>query len=446
MAHFFIANQDKPSEVLEISGSPHGGKLVLNEAKETDNDNQLWFLNQEGQLVSKISKVAASVSVTDETEGEEELALSQRWIFEDEKIMSSLNNLYMEADGNGDIKMKSSSDSKRQLWTPVPVDMLDHYKLMKEYASPLLEASFYKEMYTNYFAIVSGFNSIQEFKEGAKRSLSKMRQHADQLDKVNQDTATAEAVAGGANTAGGIMGILGLVLAIPTAGTSLVLTYGGVALGVAGTVTSVTASTINDGWEKSERDAFRSEMKKILRLQGFINTFLEKMNSAAEFLKTDKGKEAILDHLKLSTAWDDKLKVAVNVGEGVWDLYKIQGSAVKTYKDAKTYMTAMKMFKDFGLGDWYAVNGVKQGIAAFASAPEIALPGFLGGKVLVSAASASAKAISGGRYDFLMDCFTIVFYVMMPTLRRFCTGWCNHGNLGNGEQHQQDQQWERDGR
>jgi len=192
------------------------------------------------------------------------------------------------------------------------------------------------------------------------------------------------------------MGILGLVLAIPTAGTSLVLTYGGVALGVAGTVTSVTASTINDGWEKSERDAFRSEMKKILRLQGFINTFLEKMNSAAEFLKTDKGKEAILDHLKLSTAWDDKLKVAVNVGEGVWDLYKIQGTAVKTYKDAKTYMTAMKMFKDFGLGDWYAVNGVKQGIAAFASAPEIALPGFLGGKVLVSAAGVAAKVISGG--------------------------------------------------
>ena len=105
---------------------------MLNEVKETDNDNQLWFLNQEGQLVSKISKVAASISVTDQTEGEEDLALSQRWIFEDEKIMSSLNNLYMEADGNGDIKMKSSSDSKRQLWTPVPVDMLYHYKLRRK--------------------------------------------------------------------------------------------------------------------------------------------------------------------------------------------------------------------------------------------------------------------------------------------------------------------------
>ena len=103
------------------------------------------------------------------------------------------------------------------------------------------------------------------------------------------------------------------------------LTAAGEALGVVGTVTSVTASTINDGWEKSERDAFCSEMKRILRLQGFINTFLEKMNSAAEFLKTDKGKEAILDHLKLSFAWDDKLEVAVKVGEGVCTVPNLKG-------------------------------------------------------------------------------------------------------------------------
>ena len=392
MDYFFIASQDEPSKVLDIAGSKHGGDLCIWQARETTNNNQLWTLNEKGQLVSKISLVAdiANGDTIDmSSEGAKVIAwsphdgLNQRWMFEDGKLMSGLSNLYMEADRNGDIKMKSSSNSKRQLWTLVPVKMLDHYKLMKEADNPLLEASFYRNIYTNHFSIVSGFNSIDEFEKGMEKSLVKMRKHADQLDKVNQDTAITGTVGGAASTAGSVMGILGVVLAIPSGGTSLALTVGGAALGVAGGATSFTASTINDGWEKSERDAFAAEIKKILRLQGFIHTFIQKMNSAAKFLETDEGEKAILEHLKLSAAWDDHVKVGIDVANAAWEGYSVYDTAVNSYETAKTYTTAMKAYKDFALADWYAINGAKQGIATFASAPGIQLPKFLGGKVLL---------------------------------------------------------------
>ena len=391
MDYFFIASQDEPSKVLDIAGSKHGGDLCIWQARETTNNNQLWTLNEKGQLVSKISMVAdiANGDTIDmSSEGAKVIAwsphdgLNQRWMFEDGKLMSGLSNLYMEADRNGDIKMKSSSNSKRQLWTLVPVEMLAHYKLMKEADNPLLEASFYRNIYTNHFSIVSGFNSIAEFEKGMETSLDKMRKHADQLDKVNQDTAIATTVGGAASTAGSVLGILGLVLAIPSGGATLALFAGGVALGVTGGVTSFTADTINNGWEKSERDAFTAEIKKILRLQGFIHTFIQKMNSAAKFLETDKGKKAILEHLKLSTDWDSYVNVAVTGASGAWKGYGVY-TAVKSFETAKTYTSAMKWFKDFGLADWYVVNGSKQGIATFASAPGFQLPKFLGGKVLL---------------------------------------------------------------
>ena len=145
MDYFFIASQDEPSKVLEIAGSKHGGDLCIWQARETTNNNQLWTLNEKGQLVSKISLVAdiANGDTIDmSSEGAKVIAwsphdgLNQRWMFEDGKLMSGLSNLYMEADRNGDIKMKSSSNSKRQLWTLVPVEMLAHYKLMTEAAPP----------------------------------------------------------------------------------------------------------------------------------------------------------------------------------------------------------------------------------------------------------------------------------------------------------------------
>ena len=63
MDYFFIASQDEPSKVLDIAGSKHGGKLCIWQARETTNNNQLWTLNEKGQLVSKISMVA-DIAVT----------------------------------------------------------------------------------------------------------------------------------------------------------------------------------------------------------------------------------------------------------------------------------------------------------------------------------------------------------------------------------------------
>lgn len=431
MDYFFIASQDEPSKVLDIARSKHGGQLCI--WPVTGNNNQLWTLNEKGQLISKISLAAEVVNVMESLQGLHGVGLAlnpvmglppppargrladisrgvgakvvglspndspkQQWMFEDGKLMSGLSeNLYMEVDGDDWIQMKSSSNSKRQLWTIVPEKMLDHYKLMKEADNPLLEASFYRNVYTNHFGIVSGFNSIAEFEKGMEKSLIKMRKHADQLDKVNQDTAIAGTVGGAASTAGGVMGILGVVLALPTAGASLALTAGGAALGVAGGVTSFTATTINNGWEKSEREAFTAEIKKIFRLQGFIHTLIQKMTSAAKFLETDQGKKAILEHLELSKAWD-AVKTTGTVMKLPWKGYTVYNTAVKTYQTAKTYTSAMKWFKDFGLADWYVMNGSKQGLAVLTSAPGIQLPKFLGGKVLVHAASSTAKAISSG--------------------------------------------------
>ena len=77
------------------------------------------------------------------------------------------------------------------------------------------------------------------------------------------------------------------------------------------------------------------------------------------------------------------MKVGIDVANAAWEGYSVYDTAVNSYETAKTYTTAMKAYKDFALADWYAINGAKQGIATFASAPGIQLPKFLGGKVLL---------------------------------------------------------------
>merc|ERR1712012_1534050 len=184
-----------------------------------------------------------------------------------------------------EVEMSPTSTDGAQMWTCVPKDLLEDFKFMEENKNPLLEASFYWA--------VCGFKSIHALKRDAENALKVMREAGTQLDDVAFDTGIAGTVGGAAGITGSVLSLVGLVLAPFSGGASLGLTVAGAAVGVAGGATSLTGDLINASWEKSEAAKYREEFTEVrgglLRLQGFLNTYIEKLKAADRFLKTDEG-------------------------------------------------------------------------------------------------------------------------------------------------------------
>ncbi|KAB0346283.1 hypothetical protein FD754_011140 [Muntiacus muntjak] len=77
-----------------------------------------------------------------------------------------------------------------------------------------------------------------------EKSIKKLRECADNVDKVHKDCTISNVVASSTSIASGILTILGLVLAPFTAGLSLGLSATGLGLGSAAAVTSVSTSIV----------------------------------------------------------------------------------------------------------------------------------------------------------------------------------------------------------
>ena len=165
-------------------------------------------------------------------------------------------------EGNLEIKMAKEGGSN-QLWVFVPQDLWETFQLMQDSKNPLIEALFYKEVYDNYFWVVSGFTSIHSLKRSVENSMKTLRECANHLNKVAHNTGIAGAVGGGAAIAGSVMGTFGLFLAPATAGISLFLTLGGAAVGAAGGVTCLAGSIINTVLEKDAVKKYQKDFSSV---------------------------------------------------------------------------------------------------------------------------------------------------------------------------------------
>ena len=76
------------------------------------------------------------------------------------------------------------------------------------------------------------------------------------------------------------------------------------------------------------------------RLQGFLKTYIDKLNKSTEFLKTEEGEQFALDALKISTAWDAGEIVKTSI-QTVWTTYRV----VQSIKLVKNNIEIIKAFK-----------------------------------------------------------------------------------------------------
>jgi len=397
--HFFIASQreNKDNLVLDVAGATKGGKLIGYKAKGSD--NQLWKMDRMGRLICK-SDLVADISGENKEPGAKVIGwsshggMNQLWTFEDGQLRSNLNNLAMKLNSKNEVEMSPTSTDGAQMWTCVPKDLLEDFKFMEENKNPLLEASFYRTVYNNYFWAVCGFTSIHALKRDAENALKVMREAGTQLDDVAFDTGIAGTVGGAAGITGSVLSLVGLVLAPFSGGASLGLTVAGAAVGVAGGATSLTGDLINASWEKSEAAKYREEFTEVrgglLRLQGFLNTYIEKLKAADRFLKTDEGETLARDAFDVADAYT-AAEIAANVGKVGWNLYKFGNVIVKTVDIAKT-IKAAKDTVTFLQADYYVLKGLKEGAALHHASPGLKLP-FVS-KALVKAGTTTASALT----------------------------------------------------
>eukprot|EP00984_Skeletonema_dohrnii_P031364 scaffold23709_cov86-Skeletonema_dohrnii-CCMP3373.AAC.7 len=207
---------------------------------------------------------------------------------------------------------------------------------------------------------------------------------AKQMDKVSYDTGIARTTGGGVGIASGIA-IIGGILAAPfSGGTSLALTLGGLSGGVAGAATTFTASTIKESNLQEEVEKIRKSVEKIDEREKVVTSMINTMGTSLETIR-----QYVDDKTSLERVITFGLTSAKTVG------WNVAYGSVKTYKSVQ-YAKFARATANFIQADIYAMKGIAAG--AGLSAPGLAIPGFIpriGGKVLITAGSTTAKVFSG---------------------------------------------------
>ena len=79
------------------------------------------------------------------------------------------------------------------------------------------------------------------------------------------------------------------------------------------------------------------------RLQGFLKTYIDKLNEATEYLKTEEGEEIALDALKINNAWEAG-EIVFNSGKIAWNAYKV-GKVIGNVRQNIQNVKAVKTMK-----------------------------------------------------------------------------------------------------
>ncbi|CAL8340952.1 unnamed protein product [Lota lota] len=136
---------------------------------------------------------------------------------------------------------------------------------------------------------VSGFvNQFSECHPRMVQFLDDLEGCAVQLDRMKTGAEISSVAGSSVGIIGGLMAILGVVLAPVTAGLSLDLTLGGLGLGITsgvnGVVTTVTETAVNENQKKRASEDLERFMQDVDRIQGCLD---EVTNQREEILGED---------------------------------------------------------------------------------------------------------------------------------------------------------------
>ena len=305
-------------------------------------------------------------------------------------LRSNLHGKVMDIPANNEepgtpIVLLEEHGGTNQKWKIVPLRAWEDYELMMSNPTPLTKAAFWRKLVDDHFADVVGC-SIGEYKAIVKRCVAIINGCADQLEKVNTDTGITKVVGESTGIVGGVLGIAGLILAPFTAGASLGLTIAGAVTGAVGGATSIAGTVIENQWDEKEQkrvqEAITPAMTSTYLFSWLMNEYLTSIKEANIYLETEAGQiEARDAYTMYEKAKDvkDVLKNTIAVGTSIY-------KGIAGVKAAKEITTLV----NFIHADWYALNGAKIGLASHAAAT-----GKVAGKVVFTAGSTSAKALSG---------------------------------------------------
>ena len=159
--------------------------------------------------------------------------------------------------------------------------------------NPVETAAYWKDVLDNHIDEVLG-SICTSFKSKSDEVVSTLHTCASRLDKLSQDCGIATTVGGSVGVVGGAMAIGGIAAAPFTTGLSLGLTLGGAGLGVAGGVTSTTASLVHHGLEKSDIKRAKEATTEVVTIAKVFGEFLticvHAFTQARDYLKTEEGK------------------------------------------------------------------------------------------------------------------------------------------------------------
>ena len=222
---------------------------------------------------------------------------------------------------------------------------------------------------------------------------------ADFLDKVSFDTGIARTTGGGVGILGGVMALTGAALAPFTAGASLVLTVAGVGTSVAGGVTSFTSAMIKLGWDNSQSDKIKTALDEFAagteKAAKLIDEFHDAREKALKFLETEPGK-------KFLRSWFDEWGKGTGQGVSKGATLALSTARIVTGVNSvrlvgKIEMSAHHAYNLVRIVDPRLVKEFGTSVSRAVVFSEVAIPKFvpyIGGKVIVQAGSAGAKALT----------------------------------------------------
>lgn len=238
---------------------------------------------------------------------------------------------------------------------------------------------------------------IEQWGRNVDSAISKLRECADDLDKVARDTGIARATGGAAAVLGGVAVIGGLVAAPFTggasaaagfaAGAALTATIGGTAVAAAGGLTALGASLAKLGWDISKTNEAEEVTKEVCRhsqiLQECVKLYKEIIQNFKSFLDTPEGQQFVKDKLSL---FKDMNKNDVTL-EAVLVGGKGGGSTVSTLLAAKKIPEAIRLLR--------IVNALRPDLIV----KGVNISGPLASKLAVQGA---ASGIQFGRYTIVV--------------------------------------------
>ncbi|XP_030263718.1 uncharacterized protein LOC115575640 [Sparus aurata] len=187
----------------------------------------------------------------------------------------------------------------------------------------------------------SGF--IDEFKERQPRMLeflTDLEEVAVQLDSMNKGAKISSVAGSSVGAVGGVLSIVGLALIPVTAGVSLGLTIGGLAMGVTSGVNSVVTTATEIGVNRTQQnkasEVFQSFMEDVQSLQDCLEEVMGQIGSNLEASAT-----------KLVVGVGKAFGRVVCVGKGI-DALVDAVSALKLLKNEKAIVNAGRLVAQEG--------------------------------------------------------------------------------------------------